>query len=71
MLLRNGRKESLRFERTREKELQKILLHIMGHLGYQRITKRAGEPLDEDVFPGWENEKTLKDGTLKGEDRIK
>lgn len=43
----------------------------MGHPGYQRITKRAGEPLDEDVFPGWENEKTLKDGTLKGEDRIK
>lgn len=48
-----------------------MLLHIMGHPGYQRITKRAGEPLDEDVFPGWENEKTLKDGTLKGEDRIK
>lgn len=43
----------------------------MGHPGYQRITKGAGESLDEDVFPGWENEKILKDGTLKGEDRIK
>lgn len=43
----------------------------MGHPGYQRITKGAGESLDEDVFPGWENEKMLKDGTLKGEDRIK
>lgn len=40
----------------------------MGHPGYQRITKGAGESLDEDIFPGWENEKMLKDGTLKGEE---
>lgn len=42
----------------------------MGHPGYQRITKGAGESLDEDIFPGWENEKMLKHGMLQEEDCI-
>lgn len=42
----------------------------MGHPGYQKITKGAGESLDEDIFPGWENENMLKDGMLQEEDCI-